>query len=136
GHQWGASLSLLRLMSRAAQLVPGASTANAAVSALGSARQWHRATDLLLESMSLANSSHGLVGVSPEAFGPGCAAALLACCESVPSHWRHGIALLAVISFRSLRPDVASFGLISMHCEQNGQAAREIDLIWALAPLR
>ncbi|CAE7639030.1 PRMT10 [Symbiodinium microadriaticum] len=125
---WLLSLELLWWMQRNLGLESMQPAVNAAVSACGSSRSWKWPLELMFGSGSATTgfpdaSSH-------EACQPGVAAVFLALSEA--GRWEDALKVSKQIHLRKVQPDVASYGLLVMQCEQEGMAGQEIGMLRAL----
>ncbi|CAE7661190.1 unnamed protein product [Symbiodinium sp. CCMP2456] len=120
---WLPSLELLRWMHRNLGLESMQPAVNAAVSACGSSRSWMWPLELMFGSGAATTGFPD--ASSQEACQPGVAAVFLALSEA--GRWEDALKVS-----RRVKPDVASYGLLVMQCEQEGMAGQEIGMIRSL----
>ncbi|CAE7376568.1 unnamed protein product [Symbiodinium necroappetens] len=70
------------------------------------------------------------LGLKSQACQPGVAAVFLALSEA--GRWEDALKVSKQIHLRKVQPDVASYGLLVMQCEQEGMAGQEIGMLRAL----
>ncbi|CAE7261374.1 unnamed protein product, partial [Symbiodinium sp. CCMP2592] len=125
---WLHSLELLGWMRRNLGLKSMQPAVNAAVSACGSSRSWMWPLELMFGS---GTATTGFPEASTqEACQPGVAAVFLALHED--GRWEDALQVCRQIHLRSVQPDIASYGLLVMQCEQQGMAGQEIGMLRSL----
>eukprot|EP00439_Symbiodinium_sp_Y106_P013475 s5422_g1.t4 len=134
---WLPSLELLGWMRRNLGLKSMQPAVNAAVSACGSSRSWMWPLELMFGSGTATTgpleqlADRGFPEASSqEACQPGVAAVFLALHED--GRWEDALQVCRQIHLRSVQPDVASYGLLVMQCEQQGMAGQEIGMLRSL----